>query len=76
MRRREKRKQEGGGPISPNASLADRFLLLRKITPLVVLSPRWINYLHGRAFTWLEKEGKGKRGRRNGTDREKVKRGT
>lgn len=48
-------------PISPDASLADRLLLLGKITPLVVRSPRWLYYLHGRAFIWLWERQRGTR---------------
>lgn len=51
---REERGGEGGAPISPDASFTDGLLLLGKITPLVVRSPRWLYYLHGRAFICLQ----------------------
>lgn len=51
---RKERRGVGGAPISPDASLADGLLLLGKITPLLVRSPRWLYYLHGRAFIWFQ----------------------
>lgn len=50
----EKERKRGEAPVSPDASLADGLLLLGKITHLVVRSPRWLYYLHGRAFIWLQ----------------------
>lgn len=57
VRGEEGGKERGGGaPISPDASLADGLLLLGKITPLVIRSPRWLYYLHGRAFVFVAGE--------------------
>lgn len=44
----------GGSSISPNACLADGLLVLGKITSLVIGYPKWLYYLHGRAFIRLQ----------------------